>query len=104
MNESYYLILAAFLFTVGGLGVLLRRNVLEATGRMRASGPAGGRPGALQFAGFGDNSCQCRTPIETYYGNVGPRLGVAYSLTERSVLRGSYGIMYSRRGAVGGRP
>ncbi len=64
---------------------------------------AGGRPGALQFAGFGDNSCQCRTPIETYYGNVGPRLGVAYSLTDRTVLRGSYGIMYSRRGAVGGR-
>ena len=63
----------------------------------------GGRPGALQFAGDGDNSCQCRTPIETYYGNVGPRLGLAYSLNDRSVLRGSYGIMYSRRGAVGGR-
>ena len=28
MNESYYLILAAFLFTVGGLGVLLRRNAI----------------------------------------------------------------------------
>jgi ADP-ribose pyrophosphatase YjhB (NUDIX family) len=27
--------------------VLLRRGVLEATGRVRASGPAGGRPGAL---------------------------------------------------------
>ncbi len=28
MNESYYLILAAFLFTVGGMGVLLRRNAI----------------------------------------------------------------------------
>jgi NADH-quinone oxidoreductase subunit K len=28
MNESYYLILAAFLFTTGGLGVLLRRNAI----------------------------------------------------------------------------
>jgi ADP-ribose pyrophosphatase YjhB (NUDIX family) len=27
--------------------VLLRRNVLEPTGRLRASGPSGGRPGAL---------------------------------------------------------
>ena len=27
--------------------VLLRRGVLESTGRMRASGPTGGRPGAL---------------------------------------------------------
>ncbi len=63
----------------------------------------GGYPGAIQFAGFGDNSCQCRTPIETYYGNIGPRLGAAYSLNDRTVLRGSYGVMYSRRGAVGGR-
>src|SRR5206468_8491225 len=43
------------------------------------------------------------TPIATYYGNVGPRIGVAYSLTGRTVLRSAYGIMYSRRGAVGGR-
>ncbi|MEO5821412.1 MAG: carboxypeptidase regulatory-like domain-containing protein [Vicinamibacteraceae bacterium] len=63
----------------------------------------GGYPGAMEFAGFGDNSCQCRTPIKTYFGNVGPRLGAAYSLNDRTVLRGSYGIMYSRRGAVGGR-
>ena len=63
----------------------------------------GGYPGAMQFAGFGDNSCQCKTPIKTYYGSLGPRVGAAYSLNERTVLRGSYGIMYSRRGAVGGR-
>jgi hypothetical protein len=63
----------------------------------------GGFPGAMQFAGFGDNSCQCRTPIKTYFGNIGPRVGAAYSLNDRTVLRGSYGIMYSRRGAVGGR-
>jgi hypothetical protein len=63
----------------------------------------GGYPGAIQFAGFGDNSCNCRTPIATYYGNVGPRLGAAYSVNDRTVLRGGYGIMYTRRGAVGGR-
>ena len=28
MNEAYYLYLAAMLFTVGGLGVLLRRNAI----------------------------------------------------------------------------
>jgi hypothetical protein len=63
----------------------------------------GGYRGAMQFAGFGDNSCECRTPIETYYGALGPRLGAAYTLNPRLVLRGAYGIMYSRRGAVGGR-
>src|SRR4030095_15382980 len=62
----------------------------------------GGYPGAMQFAGFGENSCQCKTPINTSYGGVGPRVGAAYSLNDRTVLRGSYGIMYSRRGAVGG--
>ena len=28
MNESYYLFLAAMLFTIGGLGVLVRRNAI----------------------------------------------------------------------------
>ena len=28
MNESYYLLLSALLFTIGGLGVLLRRNAI----------------------------------------------------------------------------
>ena len=28
MNESYYLVLAAFLFATGGAGVLLRRNAI----------------------------------------------------------------------------
>jgi hypothetical protein len=63
----------------------------------------GGYPGAIEFAGSGQDSCQYRTPIKTYYGAVGPRLGAAFSPSDRFVLRGSYGIMYSRRGAVGGR-
>jgi len=63
----------------------------------------GGYPGAIVFAGDGPNSCHCHTPIATYYGAVGPRLGVAYSLNGRTVLRGAYGVNYSRRGAVGGR-
>ncbi len=64
---------------------------------------ASGRPGALQFAGFGEASCKCRTPIKTHYKNFGPRIGFAYSLTSTTVIRGAYGIMYSRRGSVGGR-
>ncbi len=63
----------------------------------------GGYRGAVQFAGDGQNACNCRTPIDTYHGAIGPRLGVAYSLNERTVLRAAYGINYSRRGAVGGR-
>lgn len=62
-----------------------------------------GYPGALQFAGNRENGCNCRTPIATYYGGVGPRVGAAYTPSDRIVFRGGYGIMYSRRGAVGGR-
>ena len=68
-----------------------------------ANPAVGGFRGALQFAGDGTNSCNCRTPIDTYFGAIGPRLGVAYSLNDRTVLRAAYGINYSRRGAVGGR-
>src|SRR5262245_50991173 len=63
----------------------------------------GGFPGAIVFAGDGANSCHCRTPIDTYYGAIGPRVGLAYSLSDRLVARTAYGINYSRRGAVGGR-
>jgi Carboxypeptidase regulatory-like domain/TonB dependent receptor len=63
----------------------------------------GGYRGALVFAGDGANSCHCRTPINTYYGAIGPRLGLAYALNEQTVVRAAYGINYSRRGAVGGR-
>jgi Carboxypeptidase regulatory-like domain len=64
---------------------------------------ANGYPGAIQFAGGGDASCNCRTPIRTYDGAVGPRIGAAFSWNKPLVFRGAYGINYSRRGAVGGR-
>jgi hypothetical protein len=61
-----------------------------------------GRPGALEFFGYGPDSCSCRTPIQTHYLNFAPRLGFAYQLTDKMVLRGSYGIFYDRAAALGG--
>ncbi|MCS7315889.1 MAG: TonB-dependent receptor [Bryobacterales bacterium] len=63
----------------------------------------GGYPGALMFAGYGPNSCMCRTPVKTYYNNFQPRLGLAWSLNPRTVLRAGYSISTTHRGAVGGR-
>ncbi len=56
-----------------------------------AINPAVNYPGALQFAGNGTDGCNCSTPIQTYYKNIGPRLGIAYSVTPKTVVRLSYG-------------
>lgn len=67
---------------------------------------AGGRLGALRFGGNrapAAISCNCDTTIDTFYKAFGPRVGFAYSFNDKTVFRGGYGIMYARRGAVGGR-
>jgi hypothetical protein len=65
--------------------------------------PAVGLPGALQFAGNGTDSCGCRTPIKQHNVNPGPRLGLAYQLNDKTVVRASYSIFYAHAGGVGGR-
>ena len=64
---------------------------------------AGGHPGILEFYGNGPDSCHCSTTVDTNYLNFGPRLGIAFSLNDKTVLRAGYSIMYTHRGAVGGR-
>jgi hypothetical protein len=64
---------------------------------------AGGILGALQFAGNGVDSCHCSTPIKQHNVNPGPRLGAAYRVGDKTVIRASYGIFYAHAGGVGGR-
>jgi hypothetical protein len=65
--------------------------------------PAVGLPGALQFAGNGTDSCGCRTPVKQHNVNPGPRVGLAYQLNDKTVVRASYSIFYAHAGGVGGR-
>ncbi len=58
-------------------------------------------PGALQFAGSGPYSCHCRTQNKTHYLAFDPRVGFAYSITPKIVLRGSYTIIHFNAGALG---
>ena len=64
---------------------------------------AAGRNGILQFYGNGADSCHCSTNVATDYSNLGPRLGLAYSLNAKTVIRAGYSIMYTHRGGTGGR-
>ena len=70
---------------------------------LNAINPATGTPGAIEFAGNGAFSCHCSTPISTYMGNFGPRLGLAYSINNKTVIRAAFSTVYSHAGGVGGR-
>jgi len=68
------------------------------------SNPAiGGFPGALEFAGYGLDSCQCRSNLSIYPKNFQPRLGFAYSINAKTAVRGGYTINSIRDGAIGGK-
>ncbi|ADW68272.1 carboxypeptidase-like regulatory domain-containing protein [Granulicella tundricola] len=65
-----------------------------------------GNMGELQFAGNHGGagvSCGCRTPVNTWWKNYGPRVGLAYSVTPTTVVRAGYALVYSIGGGVGGR-
>ena len=67
--------------------------------------PATGTPGVLEFAGnWGqDTSCMCRTPVKTYWKNWGPRLGLAWEVNDKTVIRAGFSMAYTHAGGVGGR-
>jgi hypothetical protein len=67
---------------------------------------ATGTAGDIQLAGnYGGSgvSCGCRTPVQTYWKNWGPRLGVTFSPDPKTVFRIGVGHVFSQAGGVGGR-
>jgi hypothetical protein len=78
-------------------------NVMSFFNPTLANPLAGNRPGALQFAGNGADSCGCSTPVKQHNLNLAPRVGVAYRAGDRTVIRASFGIFYAHAGGVGGR-
>ena len=55
---------------------------------------AGGRPGALVFSGAGPGRTGVKRFYPTDWSNFGPRLGFAYQITQKTVIRGGYAIYY----------
>jgi hypothetical protein len=59
--------------------------------------------GALEFAGSAaPNSCHCSTEVKTHYETFDPRIGFAYTLDSKTVVRGSYSIIHYNQGVLGG--
>jgi carboxypeptidase family protein/TonB-dependent receptor-like protein len=78
-------------------------NVMSFFNPTLANPLAGGIPGALEFAGDGPDSCHCSTPVKQHNLNLAPRIGVAYRIDDKTVIRAGYGIFYAHAGGVGGR-
>jgi hypothetical protein len=59
---------------------------------------AGNRPGSLAFAGskWGPASYGAPYPETPFNGAFAPRLGVAYQVTDNTVVRAGYGIFYTQ--------
>jgi hypothetical protein len=61
---------------------------------------AGNIPGALVFAGYGPNHCNCTRFSNTRFNLFQPRLGFAYQVDNSTVLRGGIGIFEGSAGDV----
>jgi carboxypeptidase family protein/TonB-dependent receptor-like protein len=75
----------------------------EGAGRMPSFSPttlnpAVGRLGATIFDGFLPGHCQCNFASNYPYA-IGPRLGAAYQITSKTVLRAGIGLVYAKTAA-----
>ena len=59
---------------------------------------AGNLPGSLAFAGnkWGDASAGVRYPEALWHGGFAPRVGVAYAVSDKTVVRAGYGLFYTQ--------
>ena len=67
----------------------------------KANPGAGNLPGALVFHGNGPGRTGLKRPYKTDFSNIGPRLGFAYQLGPKTVIRGGWGIFYQTLGNGG---
>lgn len=63
---------------------------------------AGNIKGALIYAGTGDGRQGSRTLADSYFHAFGPRASFAYSLNDKTVVRGSYALSYGAITTVSG--
>jgi len=69
-----------------------------------ATNPITGTLGTMAFAGSNatTGACNCTTNVNNWYKNFGPRLGIAYAVSSKTVIRASYGVMFTHGNGIGG--
>ena len=83
-----------------GLRYDLQNPPIEDRNRISSFSPttpnpsAGNLPGAVLYQGSGPNTCNCDNFLNLYKFAFGPRLGAAYQLTPKTVIRGGWGFFY----------
>ncbi|MEO8593514.1 MAG: TonB-dependent receptor [Candidatus Solibacter sp.] len=55
---------------------------------------AGNLPGSVVYQGFGPNTCNCGNFLDTFNLAFAPRLGIAYQLTPKTVIRAGWGFFF----------
>jgi hypothetical protein len=68
----------------------------------RPNPAAGGIPGALWFAGFGEGRENTRSLVPGWYGGWGPRVSLAWGPDSKTTIRAGYGRSFSKVTAVQG--
>jgi hypothetical protein len=59
-------------------------------------------PGALRFAGFGEGRENSRSIVPGWWGAWGPRLGLAYAMNPKTIVRTAFGRSFSKVTVVAG--
>ncbi len=62
---------------------------------------AGNIPGAIMFFGKGPGRTGSNRPYKNDFSDLGPRFGISYRLTEKTVFRGGWGTYYQTLGNGG---
>lgn len=65
-----------------------------------ANPSAGGRPGGTIYEGYGPGRCDCVFG-EAYKWGFGPRLGLAYQVNDKTVIRAGWGIVMGQTASGG---
>jgi hypothetical protein len=70
------------------------RNRVSSFSPTAANPGAGNLPGSVLYQGFGPATCNCDSLLSLYKFAFGPRLGVAFQLNPKTVIRAGWGFFY----------